>query len=65
MRARPFGWFRLATQVLGGSVAVDAAQTTFVADDDEPDADGMPVDLTFTARDADGVGIPGRTVTYA
>ena len=68
MRARPFGWWRLAVQeILMGRAAVSATYTTFVSANYNPDSDGTTATtLTFTAKDAnDAVITGGVVVTYA
>jgi hypothetical protein len=65
MRARPFAWFRWATQVLGVSSTASALYSTFVSADATPDADETPTTLTFTLKDTNDVALAGRSVTYA
>jgi hypothetical protein len=54
----------LSFAVHGGAVPSDAF-STFVSADYTPDADEMPVTLTFTAKDAGDNALEGVSVTYA
>lgn len=65
-RARPFGWWRPATQVLLGANPVDAEFSTFTNGTFAPTADGVTTaTLTYTARNADEDLLAGETVTFA